>query len=106
VSATGAAAATAAEDPGISRRRLALVRVASGLAFGLAAVALLAAMAVGREPAWWFLADAGVVAAVVGALGVGFLGVRRARPTGSLQRAWAAGSVVVLLVLGLLIGLD
>jgi hypothetical protein len=63
-------------------------------------------MAAGGAPAWWLLVDMLVAAAVVAALGVGFLAIRRSRPNGTLTRAWAAGSIVVLLLLAVLIGLD
>ena len=83
-----------------------VIRVVAGVGLGLAATGLLGIMAAGGAPAWWLLMDMLVAATVVGALGVGFLALRRSQPNGMLTRAWGIASIVVLLLLAVLIGLD
>ena len=82
------------------------LRIGSGVLLALAVVGLFGAMAAGGLTAWWLLVDSLVVAAVVVALIVGYLALRRLQPGPAFRRAWTLGSVVVLLLIALLIGLD
>jgi tellurite resistance protein TerC len=105
--ATAIIASLIASHPRRDELRMPLIRIASGITFGVAAVAILAAAAAVRDDGpIWIVIDVAVVLAVVGALVLGFAGLRQARARPALVRGWATLGALVLLILALFIALD
>jgi tellurite resistance protein TerC len=104
---TAIVASLVATHPRRAELRAPLIRIASGIAFGLAAVAILGAAAVVRDDGpVWIVIDVAVLLAVVGALGLGFAGLRQARARPVVLRGWATLSAAVLLAVALFIAFD
>ncbi len=104
---TAIGASLIATHPRRSEFRDPAIRVASGLALGLVAVAILAVPVALRDAgAAWVALDIAVVAGGAAVVALGWAALRRASARGALIRAWSTVGALFLLALAVAIGLD
>jgi tellurite resistance protein TerC len=91
-------------------RRAALVaplaRIASGLTFGVGALAFFGLAVAVRDGAAWIVVDLAILAVGVAVVGLGWAWLRRLRATPGVVRGWMAAGAAALLVLALFIALE
>ena len=90
-----------------SRASAAVVRIASGVLLGTAAISLFIGIAVLRDNgALWVALDLAVLTVAGATVIVGFVALRQIRARSALIRGWATVGVAILLLLALFIALD
>ncbi|HYI21863.1 MAG TPA: TerC family protein [Candidatus Limnocylindrales bacterium] len=84
-----------------------LVRIASGLGLGFAALGVLMLPAASRDPSMlWLVLELALIAGVLAAATIGLVWFRRIRTRSPLVRAWVSLGVAAALVVALLVMLD